>query len=64
MLAGHQVTAGRGANCRAGVILPKAHSLRRQSVDVRRLYLLLPIAAQFLVSQIVSHNENDVGLRI
>ena len=40
----------------------KAHSPLSQPVDVRGLYLLRTIASQITVSEVVGHNEDDVGV--
>ena len=61
VVAGHQATARRGADGAAGVALREAHALRGQAVEVRRLDLLLAVAAEVAIAQVVGQDENDVG---
>jgi len=40
--------------------LRETHSFRGEFVDVRRLKLLLSVAAQFTVAQVIGENKNDI----
>ena len=63
VLAGHQAAARRGADGAAGVELRELHPLGRHAVDVRRLDLLLAVAAEFAVAEVVGDDEHDVRPR-
>ncbi len=60
MLAGHQATPRGGADCVTAVVLRKAHPFRGQAVDVRRPDLLLAVAAQLRVAEVIGENVDDV----
>ena len=64
VLAGHEHAARRRADGGAGVELREAQALRRQPVDVRCGDLLLPVAPEVAVAEIVGEDEDDVGPRI
>ena len=59
--AGHEATSRRCANTTAGICLSKAKALFGELVDVGGLDLLLPVAAQVSVAEIIGHDEDDVG---
>jgi hypothetical protein len=46
----------------AGVVLREAQALSRETINVRRLDLLLTIAAKVTVAEVVGEDEDDVGL--
>src|SRR5262245_40342752 len=53
VFAGHQTAARRGTNRTAGVALREAHTLGGQAIEVRRLNLLLAVAADIAVALII-----------
>src|SRR5439155_15054795 len=57
---GHEGAPRRGADRAAGVALGKADALARQPVDVWRLDLRLPVAAEVAVPEVVGQDEDDV----
>src|SRR6185437_9855610 len=61
MLAGHQHAARRRADIVTRVVGREAHSLTGQAIKVRRLDLLLPIATEIAVAEIVGNEEDDIG---
>ena len=62
MLARHQHTSRRCTDGIATVVLREPHPFGGQSVDMRRLDLLLPVAAQFGIAQVVGQDVDDVRL--
>ena len=60
MQARHQGAPGRSAHGIARVVLREPHALRGQPVDMGRLEVLLPVAAQVAVPGIVGHDVDDV----
>lgn len=61
VLAGHQHAARRRADSAAGVAIGESHALGRQAIDVRRLDLLLAVAAEVVHPKVVGHDEDEVG---
>ncbi len=61
MEAGEEGTTGGLADWTPRVGLRETHSLRRRSIQVRGMDLVLPIASQFAVSEIVRKDQDDVG---
>ena len=49
-----------GAYGAAGIVPGETHSLRRESIELRRLNPLLTEAPQLTIAQVVSHDEDDV----
>ena len=62
VLAGQQAVAGGRANGGWGMGIGEAHSLLRQTVDVRGLYFGGAVATEIAVAQVVRVDEDDVGL--
>src|SRR5262245_16952871 len=62
VLAGHEGAAAGSADGAAGVKLRELHPRGGQLVDVRRLDLVLAIAAEVAIAQIVGKDEDDVRL--
>ena len=63
VLAGHEAAARRRADGAAGVGLGEAHALGGQAVQVRREDVLLAVAAEVAVAEVVGQDEDDVGAR-
>jgi len=61
MLPRHQHTASWRTDRCSAVMLCEPNSLRGESINIRRADLLLPVAAEFPVPEIVSENEDDIG---
>jgi hypothetical protein len=61
MLAGHQHTPGRGTYRASGVGLGKTQTVCGQLVDIRGFDLFLSVTSQVTVTQVIGHNENDIG---
>ena len=61
MQAGHERGAGGVARRRAGIVVGQSQASGSKGIDVRSLYFLLPVTAQIAVTQVVGHDENDVG---
>ena len=59
---GHERAARRGADWRTGVMLGEAHTFRRHLVEMRRLDLLLTVAAELRVAEVIGHDIDDVRL--
>src|SRR5207302_331400 len=62
VLAGHEDAARWGADGIAGVVLGEAQALGGELVEVGRPDLLLPVAAELGVTEIVGEDVDDVGL--
>src|SRR5204863_731883 len=63
ILPGHNRGAVRRAD-RRGVESPlEDRSLVRDAIDVRRLHVGMPAAAEFVVAQVVDQDDDEVGLR-
>ena len=60
--AGDEGRAGRGADRCAGVVAGENHSVCGESVDVGRPELLLAVAAQVSVAEVVGDDEDYVRL--
>jgi hypothetical protein len=60
VLAGDQAAPGGGTLARTGVGLGEPHPLAIQPVEVRRFDVLLPIASQVVVAEIIGEDEEDV----
>ena len=60
--ARHQGGSRRRTNTGTRVELWKLRPLRRHAVEVRRLNQLLSVAAKITLREIVTENEDDVGL--
>src|SRR5262249_16034654 len=58
----HQRASRRRASGRPGITLRETHPFPGMSDEVRGFNLLLAVAAQFAVTQIVRQNKNDVWL--
>ena len=62
VLAGHQRAARWRADVVSGVVAGVADPLARQLVEARCLDLLLAVAAKVSVAEVVSEDEDNVGL--
>jgi hypothetical protein len=60
MLSRHQYAPGRGADGTSGVAIRETNALFGNPVDVGRGNVLLTVAAQIKVAQVVCHDENYV----
>ncbi len=60
---GHQRAARWRTHRAAGVELSEPHAAGGQAIDVRRFDLLLAIAAQIAVAEIIGQEEHDVRMR-
>ena len=56
--------ARRRAHRRARVELREAQAFTREPIQIRRDDLLLPVAAELPVPEVVGHDQDDVGLRL
>lgn len=61
MFSRHQNTPRRRANGVARIVLSESHSLLGKFVEIRRLNLLLAKTPEFAVTQIIGHDQNDIG---
>ena len=61
MLARHQNTARWGTDRNPAVMTGKAHPFGCKCIRIGSRDLLLPVAAQFAISQIICKNEDHVG---
>ncbi len=61
MFAGHQRAAAGRTDRATAVKVREPHALGGHAVDIRRLDLLLPVAAKFAITKVVRQDENDVG---
>ena len=59
VFAGHEHASRRRANRIAAVMVGKSHAFPGKLIEMRRLDLLLPIAAEFGVTEIVGEDEDD-----
>ena len=59
--AGHQYTSRTGTHWTTAVVLRKFHPLTRELIDSRGAYFRLAVAPQFVVTEVVRQNQNDVG---
>ncbi len=59
--AGHEDAAGRGADRGAGVALGEAAAFGGEFVYVRSLDMFLAVTAEIAVSEVIGHDENNVG---
>ena len=62
VLTGHQRAARRRADVVPGVVAGVAKALARHLIEPRRLDLLLAVAAKIPVAEVVSQDEDNVGL--
>jgi len=61
MHPGQQVAARRPIHGGTRVVLREAHPFTGELINVRRLDLLLTVAAQLLPAQVIGHDKHDVG---
>ena len=61
VFARHQLHPGRGAQ-RGRIAVVKTHPVFRQLIQVRGLVTFTTISAQGLVTEIIGHNKNDIGV--
>ena len=61
MLAGHERATARRTDAATCIEIRELHPLRRDAVEVRRLDLRLPVAAEVAPSEVVGQDEDDVG---
>src|SRR5262249_42477141 len=62
MQSGHQNAARWCADRTARIEIGVADTLSGEAIDVRCLNLLLSVASEFAVAEIVEHDEDDVRL--
>ena len=60
MLTGHERCSGRRTYRTSGIGLRKSHPLTSHTVKVRCVDILLAIASQVVISQIIAHDINDI----
>ncbi len=60
--ASEQGRTGRRADGRVGIEVVQSHPLGDQSVNVRRLHILCPIAGEIAIAEIIHEDQEDVGL--
>jgi hypothetical protein len=63
MQAGHQRTAGRGADRVAGIMRRKLHAFGRQRIQLGGLNQLLTIVSNFPIPKVIGEDVDHVGLR-
>lgn len=63
VIPGHEDAARRGAQRAAGVSVGEAHAFPSQLVDIRSTDLVLSVAANVPVSQVVGQDEDNTGTR-
>ncbi len=61
--ARHEGASGGSALCIAGISAREADAFARELIDTRSGDLLLPVAAEIAITQIVGKDEQDVGPR-
>jgi hypothetical protein len=54
---------GRTADRVTRVVVGESHSFSGHSIDVRSLDLLLPVAAEVSIAEVVGHDVDDVRAR-
>ncbi|MBA7558099.1 hypothetical protein ES705_50889 [subsurface metagenome] len=64
MVSGHQTGPRWCADCAAGIVLCKFYTLACQFIEVRGFDLFLTVTAQVTIAQVVSKDEDDVGLNM
>ena len=60
--AGHEHAARRGADGRAGIGIGESHAVGGQAIEIRRFDLLLAVAAEVAVAEVIGQDEDDIGL--
>jgi hypothetical protein len=60
MFAGHEDAAGRGTDGGAGIELDEAKAFIRHTIEVRGLDDLLPVTAEFAITEIIGHDPDQV----
>jgi hypothetical protein len=60
----HQATSRRRTNATACISLCKSHPFGGKSINMGRFNLLLTIAPKVTVTEIISHDEDDIGLAL
>ncbi len=61
MLPRHQYRAGRRTNCVTGIMIGEQHPLVGKAVNIGRLELLLPVAAEITHTEIIRQNIDHIG---
>ena len=62
MVAGHQCTSCGCTNGVPGVTIGKADTLLRHTIDVGSADRLTSITTEIMVTHVIDHNKNDIGL--
>ena len=60
MFSCHEHATAGSTDCLTGIVLSELHSLLSQSINVRRLDPFLTKAPEFIISQIIGKDENDI----